>query len=222
MNIKLSIDLSNINENILISKNIRFLELNNVTEETFHNFIIPKHVTEIELTGICNKLVIPDHIEVITCGYMQISELICNDNLKQLYCYDNNIEKIILPDGIVSVLLNDNKLIEITAKNKLHSIEFLDLRNNYLEDFVLELPPTLGHFDIKGNKNFKLKYSEFIVARSQLCNNIDGDYDEILFKGRLRFNEHLRCRLRYLNKKKHTYITLEQLEDDSNFEFDSE
>ena len=58
MDIKLSIDLSNRNENVLISENIRLLELNNVTEETFHNFIIPIHITEIELIGICNKLVI--------------------------------------------------------------------------------------------------------------------------------------------------------------------
>lgn len=210
----MNLDLNNIIE---IPNIINKLILNNVSDNNFYQFKIPEFITELELNGQLTELIIPYHIKIIVCDFLGLKSIICNDMLKHLYCSNNNLESIILPNDIIAIDIADNKIHTIKVKNKLTSILFLDMENNLIEDFDIELPNTMSRFNILGNKNIRIKFINFIFGFSELCDIIDGDYDEVLFEGKLINNEYLRARLKQLCDEGYTYITLDLLEDNEYF-----
>jgi hypothetical protein len=101
---------------------------------------------------------------------------------------NNNLTTIELPENIIDVILDNNKLTSITARKPLTKIIGLSIQDNKFEKFDLLLPNSMGHFNIQGNNNIKIKYIDFVFICDEYDNVrslIDGDYKYILANGAL-------------------------------------
>jgi hypothetical protein len=101
------------------------------------------------------------------------------DNCTCLVICKNELEELEVPSTIEAIDCSDNKIkyIKVRGGSKLTKIDFLDVKNNMLEELP-ELPQTIEHLYICGNpKNMHIPSWRFLFDD---CNDLKeqpiGDY----------------------------------------------
>jgi hypothetical protein len=152
-------------------------------------FIKTIEIKELVIENVeCDEYIVPygiTFVSIITC---KIIHLILSDTVENLYSNPAIIKKITLNSNIINIRVSDCKVEEIKIKEPLNNLHILDLHNNNLTKFNIELPETLNELDlsfnqikdipvkipfkthlfIRGNKDIKLKYLDFIFLDKKI------------------------------------------------------
>ena len=162
----------------------------------------------IENINIVNKYRIPDGVTLVYNKLCNINNLILSDSIESIYLYECVIKKITLNSKIIVVRVSKCELEFIDVKNTLTDIIIMDLHDNNLKKFDIEVPDSLNeldlsynklydlpikipykiHLHIRGNLDIKLKHLDFIFDSNKTIRYAIGDCVKIL-------------KLRYLTKE---------------------
>lgn len=200
------------NDISIIPDNVTIIEIINITDESFTNYIIPFHVTDITLRGKLNEFTVPDHVINLDCCDLELTKLNLNDNLLELVSTGNNLKEIILPNNIQFVYIPDNNIRKIKVKNSFTQLTALYIQDNLITDFDIFLPNTMHMFICYNNPGIKIKYLNFLFPDEYGCSMIDHDIDYYL-DYKLVYYEHIQARLFGLCQAGCTYIDITKLED---------
>ncbi len=160
-----------------------------------------------------------DHLDIpilncelnIDCSEMGLKTLYVPDNVIHLFCNDNQLEYLEVPHGIWGLGCENNNIKQIKFRGgDPYTLGFLNMRNNKITNFDAKLPNTLWNLLIEGNPNIKIKYLDAIIIGRMYI--IEGDFDEVLFENKLKYNEYLKLRLYDMCQNGFEYITLQDIE----------
>lgn len=190
--------------------NVKALKIININDDNFRYHLIPDFITSLELVGQLSIFTVPENITTLICDNIGLNEIILNNNLQRLYCFHNNLTNIVLPDNIIYVDVSNNKITSISAKDVLTKIIYLDIRDNFIQDFDIKLPLTMWCFLCKNNPGIKIKYLNFMFAQSDMFLMIAHDLTDMFLN-----NEFLRNRLFKLCNAGCTYVDIYKLDDNT-------
>lgn len=166
----------------------------------------------IELKGQLSHLDVPDGKWSVDCSDMGLETIYVPDQIEELHCSDNNLKMLEVPNTIQVIDCENNQITEIKFRGgDPESLVHLNICDNKFETFDTRLPKTLGMLFISGNPNIRMKYLDCVFIGTIYF--IIGDFDEVLFEGKLKYKEWFRLKLYNMCQNDMHYITLKDIEE---------